>query len=754
MGGEHPGYITLYLEVSVNQEKIAGLVPVYQKGKTLYLDRAAIDKVGLMQPPSPGPLIALNSLPGVMMNYRAATLTLALQVPTQALRRTVYLNRAAPLTALPSESSLPGALINYNLYAINTPDSASNLWTNLRALGGDNRSLTNSMQTAWRNNGLRNTRLDTVFQQDFPERVLTLTAGDTVTSALDWTRSIRIGGVRLSRNFALVPYQTTAPMAVFTGSAVLPSNVDVYVNNIRQSSQKVTPGDFTLSGIPLQDGQGSVAMVMTDINGKKSTYTYNVYGASPLLRAHLLDASLEGGVVRNNWGTASADYSGTPIVSGSLRYGVTDALTMESHLENSRQVQQAGVGSRWLVGERFGVLQASVAASHATTTPPGWGSQWGYHWQARTWHLSFTSSYDSAGFRDVASESAGGVALLRRSQQFFVGVNTREGDISVGLIGQTDASNTQNRYANLTWSRQWGQGNYSLSFNHQEGASGDNNVILSASIALSSRVTLNSTVTATRQPGWVNGLSQRSTRGEGTEWQVQQARYAQGLRNDQAEVRYVHPKGDVSLGIMQSHGNAVDQTAAYGSADGSVALLPAGIFLARNTGDAFTLVSTNGVAQVPVMLENNVVGKTNAHGYYFLGNLMPYQRNRISIDATDIPENYSVGQTVRETVPMRGNGTLSWFSLIHHTVVQLQVQDTAGQDIPVGSRVSWRSGGREQVSQVGYDGLVYLQDPEVNAPLWIVYESLRCRVSLSPALMTQAQQTPQPIVCTPTNAEP
>ncbi|RFT78344.1 fimbria/pilus outer membrane usher protein [Serratia marcescens] len=750
----YPGYVTLYLDVMVNRAKIADVVPVYQKDNILYLDQAGINAVGLERLSSPEPLVALNSLPGVTVNYQASTLTLALQVPTQALKHVVYDNHDPRLTALPSEPSLPGVLLNYNLYATTAPDSASNLWTNMRALGGDNRSLTNSMQTAWRRDGLRNTRLDTAFQQDFPERVATLTVGDTVTSALDWTRSTRIGGVRLSRNFALTPYQTTAPMAVFTGSAVMPSNIDVYVNNIRQSSQAVSPGDFTVSGIPLQDGQGNVAMVMTDINGKKSTYTYDVYGANPLLQAHLLDASLEGGVVRNNWGTANADYTGVPMVSGSLRYGVTDALTAESHLESSRQVQQVGLGSRWLAGERFGVLQASVAASHAATVQSGWGSLWGYHWQARTWQLSFTSAYNSASFRDVASESTGGVTLLRRSQQVFVGVNTDEGNISVGLIGQTDASNTQNRYANLTWSRQWGQGNYSISFNHQAGASGDNNIMLSGSIALSRRLTLNSTVTAGRHPGWVNGLSQRSMYGDGLEWQVQQARYAQGLQNNQAEVRYVHPKGDTALGIVQSHGNAINQTAAYGIADGSLALLPAGVFMARNTGEAFTLVSTNGVAQVPVMLENNMVGKTDAHGYYFLGNLTPYQRNRISIDATNIPEDYSVGQTARETVPMRSNGTLSWFALLRHTVVQLRVQDVTGKDMPVSSRVSWRSGGREQVTQVGYDGLVYLQDPEVNAPLRIVSGTLRCRVSLSPELIRRAGQTPQPVSCHLDNAEP
>jgi len=742
------GYVTLYLDVTLNQEKIKGLVPIYQKGDSLYIDQVGEDLLGLVLPGIEA-LISLNTLAGATVTYSASAQTLALELPSNYLKHSVYTSDSGHLVALPPDPSLPGLVLNYNFYTTSPPNTASNMWTSMRAVGGDNRSLTNSMQTAWRDSEFRNTRLDTAFQQDLPDWLATLTVGDSVTSGLSWSRPTRIGGIRLSRNFDLAPYQTTAPMAILTGKAVVPSNIDVYVNNIRQYSRRVAPGDFTLTGIPLQNGQGKVAMVMTDINGKQRSYIYDVYGASPLLRENLLDASLEGGWVRKNWGLISTDYAGTPMMSGSLRYGVTDNLTAESHIENSRNTQLAGGGGHWLVGERFGVANASIAASHATMALAGWGSQWGYSWQASAWHLSFSSAYNTAGFRDVASEVSGGGGLLRRSQQFFIGTNTKGIDVSLGLIGQTDGSHNKNRYANLTLGKQWGQASYNLSFNHQAGSDGDNSVMLSASIMLSRSLSLNSTVSRGRQSGWINSLSRRNMRGNGIEWQLQEAQYTQKQSQVQAEVRYAHSKGDIAMGVTQSRSAGNSQRSAYGMADGGIALLPAGVFMARNTNDAFTLVSTNGMPGVPVMLENNLVGETDSRGYYLLGSLTPYQRNRISIDATNIPEEFSVGQTVKDTVPMRHNGTLSRFAILRHTLTQLRVRDSSGQDLPAGESVSWRSArsGHDLITQVGYDGQVYLQDVDIKVPLSIGSGLKKCQLILTPDLLASTMRTPAPVVC-------
>src|SRR5690606_34905382 len=113
-----------------------------------------------------------------------------------------------------------------------------------------------------------NIRLDSTWQLDFPERMLSLTVGDNVTGALSWTRPTRVGGIRLARNFSLQPYRVVTPLVSFTGESVLPSSVDLMINGIRQSREQVLPGQFQIDTAPTLNGAGQAQVVITDINGR------------------------------------------------------------------------------------------------------------------------------------------------------------------------------------------------------------------------------------------------------------------------------------------------------------------------------------------------------------------------------------------------------------------------------------------------------------------------------------------------------
>src|SRR3546814_8640987 len=64
---------------------------------------------------------------------------------------------------------------------------------------------------------ISNVRLDTAWTSSWPDKEISLTLGDTVTTYLPWTRATRIGGIRLGRNFALQPWKTTSPLPAFMG---------------------------------------------------------------------------------------------------------------------------------------------------------------------------------------------------------------------------------------------------------------------------------------------------------------------------------------------------------------------------------------------------------------------------------------------------------------------------------------------------------------------------------------------------------
>ena len=93
-------------------------------------------------------------------------------------------------------------------------------------------------------------RLESTWCYSDTESLRTYRAGDIVSGGLSWTRSVRLGGVQVQRNFGLRPDLVTLPMPQYSASAALPSTVDIFVNNVRGYSGAVAPGPFQIPESP------------------------------------------------------------------------------------------------------------------------------------------------------------------------------------------------------------------------------------------------------------------------------------------------------------------------------------------------------------------------------------------------------------------------------------------------------------------------------------------------------------------------
>ena len=164
-------------------------------------------------------------------------------------------------------------------------------------------------------------RLDTSWSQSFPDKLITVSAGDILTGALSWTRSTRLGGLQIGTNFDLQPYRSTTPLPLFFGEATLPSVVELYVNGLKQYSGDVPAGPFELNTAPSFSGAGTAQLVVTDALGQSSILNFSLYDVHRLLQPGLTDWSAELGVVRENYGFGSFDYGSEIAASGTWRYG-------------------------------------------------------------------------------------------------------------------------------------------------------------------------------------------------------------------------------------------------------------------------------------------------------------------------------------------------------------------------------------------------------------------------------------------------
>ena len=186
-----------------------------------------------------------------------------------------------------------------------------------------------------------------------------------------------------------------------------------------------------------------------------------------------------------------------------------------------------------------------------------------------------------------------------------------------------------------------------------------------------------------------------------------------GTETYQGEASY---RGD--YGQLLGGATSVDgEQQAYAGYSAALVLMDRALFLSRRIDDAFALVSTNGVPDVPVFLENRPIGRTDARGHYLLGNLNAWQPNRVSIDALNLPAQMRVGSVDAEAVPRDRGGVLVSFNLVESRSVIVELRDGQGQPLPLGSRVWLEEAADSAPAVVGYDGQVFLEQVPLRSRL-------------------------------------
>lgn len=705
----------LYLEVTLNQTGSGGLARFLLRDGKLLASVETLRQIGFGLPGrNPEEIVALESLPGLMVRYDAALQRVSLEAPLSLLSlETTVLN--APVGASAPASASPGALLNYDLYASHQSD-ASNLTATaeLRVFGVgagvfSNTAVTrayriddgNGRDDGWRGETVR---LDSSWQLSFPESATSLTVGDTFSGFLNWTRAVRLGGVQIGRNFSLQPYRITTPLPAFLGEVAVPSAVDLYVNGIRQYSGEVPAGPFQLATVPGVSGMGNAQIVVTDAFGRVRTLDFPFYATQQLLAKGLSDWSLSVGMVREDYGLRSFSYANDPVASGNLRYGVSDRFTVETHAEGGGGLVNAGAGGLWIMG-RAGV----ISAAHARSTLDGLrGSQTaiGYNWNGGRFNFSIDSQRTRDEYRDIASLY--GPLPARISERGLAGMTLRRyGNLSLSYLRLQYPETEMSRYVGAYWSQSFASGwSANLSFNQNPDRRSDRSLYLSVSVALDRDRQLNTSLQ--RNGDRTNGIVDisRPVPGDGDHggygWRLQ-ARDGDDGAGGLAEVGWFNNAGRYGTGVA-SYGS---ESYGYASASGSLVWMGGHPFAARNIGDAFAVVSTDGIAGVPVKLENRPIGHTDARGMLLVTPLQSWQRNKLSIDPMDLPANLRIDQVELLATPRQRSGTRVRFGITPVRAATVVLHDASGEPLPLGSSVAV-NGAADAASSVGYDGEVYL----------------------------------------------
>ena len=712
--------LDLYLDVTLNGAS-AGLTHFYYREDELWASTQILQKLGFIIPSNTTEDIALNSLPDLKLNYNARQQTLNLVAPLAMLNLDTTV-RSTRTNKRPQPTASPGVLLNYNIYGTQTQNSTKSLsaYTELRAFNKHGVLSSTALTTANHLGDNDNNRrdwdsrtvcLDTSWSQSFPDKLLTVRAGDILTGALSWTRSTRLGGLQIGTNFDLQPYRSTTPLPSFFGEATLPSAVELYVNGLKQYSGEVPAGPFELNTAPSFSGAGTAQLVVTDALGQSSTLNFSLYDVHRLLQPGLADWSVELGVVRENYGFDSFDYGSDIAASGTWRYGVNDHFTAETHAEVTSGLSNAGIGGTWLLGSAGGILFVSLAGSESRGQN-GLQYSTNYSWNNSHFNIGLSATGTNGDYRDVGTQY--GSAPVRRSEQISTGYSTQSlgrFGVSYNQVAQAERETTQ--FASAYWSKSVGRRlRLNANYNHDINDSNNNSAFVSASFSLDRNISLSNSLQHTNNNTVIAAEASRSAPSAGgIGWRAQ----ARQSLNDEstnrssstdglAELNYLGRYGQAQAGIRSSGGGQ----ASYASATGALVSMGGGLFAARQINSGFAVVSTDGIADVPVLLQNSPIGTTNSRGLLLVTPLNAYQDNKIGIDPLQLPADLRIDKVSIEATPTDRAGILVSFGITPVRSASVILVDNDNQPLPLGSQVRLITNTEVPSTVVGFDGEVYL----------------------------------------------
>lgn len=622
----------------------------------------------------------------------------------------------------------PGALLNYDLHATaeNGGPRALAAVTALRAFGGagvvESTGLSRAVE---RGDSQAYIRLDTAWIRSAQDDLRTLTVGDFISGSLHWTRPTRLGGVQLRRDFALQPGLITYPLPAFFGEAALPSQIELYVDGLRQYSGEVLPGPYRVDTRPFISGAGQAQVVLTDALGRATVYEFAYYNVPLLLQQGLSDYSLEVGSVRRDYGMESFRYRSAPAASGSLRYGVTDWLTLEGHAEGDDRLFAGGAGALLAV-RSAGTVSAAWAQSAGSGDAGGGQLALGYNWTTAgfTFDYSLQRAFDD--YRDIASRE--GRPPPRRAERVLLGLGFGGGSsLSLNYTRLDTIEDGRRRSAGISYSlRMLPAATLFASASREFDGDRGHNLFVGLSLALGGR--LGAGMSANRSVGgaqrYAGHIRQGLPADGGTGWGVQAQR---GDDIDYAQADVVHRADRIEVGGGVRSINSRESL--FADARGAfvwMAAQPRSVFPARSVHDGFALVST-GVAGVPVMLENRRIGRTDAQGNYLLTGLGAYRPNRVSIDPLYLPPEIQFDDRSIAAVPAQRAGVRVDFGVREVHAALLILHDAAGEPLPLGSTVLH---GGETAATVGHDGQAYMEDLRMHNQVTVrLPDGARCATS-------------------------
>lgn len=652
----------------------------------------------------------VSALPGARVAFDEVHSAVSISVPASAFQSSSL--ALAGANRPPISPSGTGAFFNYVLFGQTGQYTGANVASGYGELGifSPLGVLLNTASEQTTEGMSSFVRLGTTFSHDFTDQLQTLRLGDAISVPGSWADAVRFGGVQFGSNYGIRPDLVTTPLLAATGTAVVPSTVDVFVNGRAVGSSEVPAGPFVVNQVPALNGAGDVSIVVRNALGQEQVVSLPFYSAPVMLQPGLSLWDLDLGAVRENYGLESDDY-GPLMGAGTWRHGFTSQLTGEVHVESMRGGPTAGGIDIAQAIDHWAIVTLDLAAGGEPATsgilgsgpqPASSGTYEALGIQHVNEHLSLTleAQHASAGFREVGNLDGIATPLERNLAQ--VGWNFgRPGSLQVALVTQRNPDDTRQQALGITYQVNIGNGSFSITTSHTSGDTHDSSVSAFYVLPLDGRRNVSTQFRYDNQlpspdAALVETLQKNLPPGPGEGYMLSAG--TDGSYNLQYQRQF-----DALL-VQAAAARLFDQSAETLTVSGGSTFMDGELRAARTVNDSFATVEVGGIPDVTVYYENQPVAQTDANGIAVVRDLRSFDVNRLSVDPLQLPLDAQIANPQVQVVPPYRSGTLVQFPVqrIHAGLFRLRRAD--GSAVPPGAVVTLQG----EEFPVGLDGLAYV----------------------------------------------
>ncbi len=720
-------------EVRINFVTQSGLAVVHIDLRDHLSVRVEDLRVWRMKPPSsaaPGSFVRIDDVPGLHVHLEENDMLLRMDADP-AVFESQTVNGARPVEA--PDLGVPAVFLSYNLFA-EREGAAGETYSALLQAGSSlgRASFTSSWlasrvvdapnsnpqaiddpQSGWH-------RLDTALLLDFPEYTARLTVGDSISSPGTLGDAVRFTGAHWATDYATRPGLTPYALPAVSGTANMPSSVEIYINNALVQRTSVDAGPFQLNNIPVPVGEGAVDIRMRDMLGQVQQLSVPYLVSPQLITAGLTTLDLAAGSVREDYGIGNFAY-GRSFLSGGVLHGLNNVTTLNASAEllPDQFTARGGVAYRLTRNLTVGL---TPAVSHASGDRDGGAVEASIDsvWPSARLGLNFTGA--SPDYVELGNLARGERLHTQLAAQASTQLG-RSGSLALLYARRVSYDAPTTAATTLTYNislHRFGSVSVFVSDTHG-GGSADVIGGLTFTRSLGKAITASVTGTSDNGASTVDmRIGQVAPPDAGWGWEVAHARGAtdtDGVRVD-ARSPYGVGSGEIdatnrgTLGLLSWQGG----------------FLWAGgrPWPAQNLNGPAALLIVPDLGGVEVLHDGQPVGRTDGSGRILVPSLRPCEDKAITGVPEDIPLTAMVDSdkiTVRPYSHGIVNAVLP-VAASESRIFTLHLGTGVGALVPAGAEVTLNG----HVYPVGTDGLAQLRVSRAAADAMVSWPGGRCLV--------------------------